>query len=1024
MSREHRDEGKEAAPPAASVGASPTRRVDAPVVDAGYQAQCDARVLQFLSAPLPLTPSEREAREAGGDASGVHAAAERGVSGAATVLPHGDTIQAAFGPHDISGVRAHVGGAAADACGAMGASAYATGNQVAFAGQPDLHTAAHEAAHVVQQRQGVQLYGGVGEVGDVYERQADVVADAVVAGKSAAGLLGAPSAEAVSTKSVQAFGGLYIAGASPAAQPAANGGAAPASTAAVTGPSVNRLVATDPSVEFGPTPVGATTYKPLTFVNRGAEPVEPSDFVVRPGVNAQEDDFSVAGGDATSGAALAPGEAISLQVAFHPHPRPDQDPKRWPGRVAHIDVLDLAGAWAGSVKVRGKPRPTDEATQGAHEAAELVGASRNHADVAAPVSYADMLANLRAARELLSTGDRDHAQALIHAVRERMAGTLREDKSWPRLRGFGLGAQAGLHLINEAYDAVVAADRGLGADWRVDGDKLVMMLEAAREPIQFVLKETKDAPTLRAFHDASPAVMVGNAIEGMAEHTIEMVTDAEYTVGYLSGLVEGAYGAVRDLVMGFADLVGMTADIVKAMWSRGFVGAVQHFGRQVADIFDKAPELLEALGADFARKWNQHGSFDRGNFRGEVMGYIAMQILLIIATAGEGAAAAAGRWPKVLQVIRTLDAAGDIFTWAETAADGVRALRKGAKAVGKAEDAVDAAGKGGGKVLKMGGGGAPDAPSAGKVPGGPEVDAPKAGAPQADAPHADRPASAGPDAPRKGGPYKAPDDPTREPHHPVRALEDDELASSKDLRPVQRGRDLVADGSRPVGKVLKTRAEGEAILQLLAQGDRNALAALDIVDIPKKLKVTEREWALVQTRDGFLVYIGDAARVDLPANVRSVAHSHPTHKQGKRLELDVPDGKGGVAFTDIVKDPHKAADTGLLPSAMDLHVVSDGTEHTLHTQFVMDWDGTITNAVEGDTRPRVQVRISKSRVIRYNEGRKGYWYQAQLDVSAGGQAIWSGDFFGRRSFIAADDQVKFHRFPELEYPPSADQVDP
>ena len=108
MSREHRDEGKEAAPPAASVGASPTRRVDAPVVDAGYQAQCDARVLQFLSAPLPLTPSEREAREAGGDASGVHAAAERGVSGAATVLPHGDTIQAAFGPHDIS-----VGG---DAC--------------------------------------------------------------------------------------------------------------------------------------------------------------------------------------------------------------------------------------------------------------------------------------------------------------------------------------------------------------------------------------------------------------------------------------------------------------------------------------------------------------------------------------------------------------------------------------------------------------------------------------------------------------------------------------------------------------------------------------------------------------------------------------------------------------------------------------------------------------------------------------------------------------------------------------------
>mgnify|MGYP002064701929 CR=1 FL=1 len=32
----------------------------------------------------------------------------------------------------------------------MGAKAYATGNHVAFQQQPDLHTAAHEAAHVVQ----------------------------------------------------------------------------------------------------------------------------------------------------------------------------------------------------------------------------------------------------------------------------------------------------------------------------------------------------------------------------------------------------------------------------------------------------------------------------------------------------------------------------------------------------------------------------------------------------------------------------------------------------------------------------------------------------------------------------------------------------------------------------------------------------------------------------------------------------------------------------------------------------------
>ena len=64
-----------------------------------------------------------------------------------------------------------------------------------FAGTPDLRTTAHEAAHVVQQRKGVSLTGGVGQVGDHYERQADAAADAVVRGDSAEELLGAGIAE-------------------------------------------------------------------------------------------------------------------------------------------------------------------------------------------------------------------------------------------------------------------------------------------------------------------------------------------------------------------------------------------------------------------------------------------------------------------------------------------------------------------------------------------------------------------------------------------------------------------------------------------------------------------------------------------------------------------------------------------------------------------------------------------------------------------------------------------------------------
>lgn len=119
----------------------------------------------------------------------VHAAAAAGVAGTSQRLPFADTIQQLFGRHDISNVEAHTDASAAAGSRAMGAQAFAAGNHVAFGSTPDLHTAAHEAAHVVQQGGGVQLKGGVGEVGDPHEQHANQVADRVVAGKPVEDLL-------------------------------------------------------------------------------------------------------------------------------------------------------------------------------------------------------------------------------------------------------------------------------------------------------------------------------------------------------------------------------------------------------------------------------------------------------------------------------------------------------------------------------------------------------------------------------------------------------------------------------------------------------------------------------------------------------------------------------------------------------------------------------------------------------------------------------------------------------------------
>jgi hypothetical protein len=161
-------------------------------------ASPEALPAEEAAAPASAEPMAVQAKSGGAgpesEAERVHEAALHGTQGPGGSLPYLDQIQKSFGKYDVSHIKAHTDGQAAAGARAMGAEAFTTGDHVAFAGAPSLHTAAHEAAHVVQQRAGVQLKGGVGEVGDRYERHADAVADLVVRGQSAEALLEAHGA--------------------------------------------------------------------------------------------------------------------------------------------------------------------------------------------------------------------------------------------------------------------------------------------------------------------------------------------------------------------------------------------------------------------------------------------------------------------------------------------------------------------------------------------------------------------------------------------------------------------------------------------------------------------------------------------------------------------------------------------------------------------------------------------------------------------------------------------------------------
>jgi hypothetical protein len=102
--------------------------------------------------------------------------------------------------HSFGEVRVHNDTRAAESARAVNAVAYTVGRDVVFgAGQFAPHSRegrkliAHELAHVVQQRSGMQLPDHVGKVGDRYEQRADAVAARVVAGEPVKDLFGRTS---------------------------------------------------------------------------------------------------------------------------------------------------------------------------------------------------------------------------------------------------------------------------------------------------------------------------------------------------------------------------------------------------------------------------------------------------------------------------------------------------------------------------------------------------------------------------------------------------------------------------------------------------------------------------------------------------------------------------------------------------------------------------------------------------------------------------------------------------------------
>ena len=140
--------------------------------DAGLQRSLGNRIVGRLS-----------------EAPTIEAIAAGGAATPTTPVPHAAEIQRSFGRHGLEGLRAHMGPSAARSAAALGARAYARGDDLVFARPPSLRDAAHEAAHAIQQRHGHAPPDRVGRPGDPWESGAEQVAEQVARGRSAEPLL-------------------------------------------------------------------------------------------------------------------------------------------------------------------------------------------------------------------------------------------------------------------------------------------------------------------------------------------------------------------------------------------------------------------------------------------------------------------------------------------------------------------------------------------------------------------------------------------------------------------------------------------------------------------------------------------------------------------------------------------------------------------------------------------------------------------------------------------------------------------
>jgi hypothetical protein len=101
---------------------------------------------------------------------------------------------------------------------------------------------------------------------------------------------------------------------------------------------------------------------------------------------------------------------------------------------------------------------------------------------------------------------------------------------------------------------------------------------------------------------------------------------------FIAGVLHGALESLWDVLVGLKDLAVMIWDILKSAFSGDLLSDAAGLWNDLRNLDWK--KLVTGWIDGFEAKWNADGIFKRWHFRGWVIGYVVMEVLMLVFSEG------------------------------------------------------------------------------------------------------------------------------------------------------------------------------------------------------------------------------------------------------------------------------------------------------------------------------------------------------------------------------------------------------